>query len=52
MSLNRNHKHRLIRFMGDGSGEGVRWTIVDDSADKPEDAATDEPKCSSLIVAR
>lgn len=42
VSLNRSHKHRLIRFMGDGSGEGVRWTIVDDSADKPEDAANDE----------
>jgi hypothetical protein len=28
VSLNRTHKHRLIRFMGDGSGEGVRWTIV------------------------
>jgi len=30
VSLNRTHKHRLIRFMGDGSGEGVRWTIVTD----------------------
>lgn len=24
-SLNRNQKHALIRFLGDGSGEGVRW---------------------------
>ncbi len=24
-SLNRNQKHRLIQFIGDGSGEGVRW---------------------------
>jgi hypothetical protein len=23
--LNRNQKHDLVRFMGDGSGEGVRW---------------------------
>ena len=33
VSLNRTHKHRLIRFMGDGSGEGVRWTIVTESAE-------------------
>lgn len=33
VSLNRSHKHRLIRFMGDGSGEGVRWTLVTDEAD-------------------
>ncbi len=24
-SLNRNQRRRLIRFMGDGSGQGVRW---------------------------
>jgi len=35
VSLNRNHKSRLIRFMGDGSGQGVRWTIVTD--EKPTD---------------
>ena len=23
--LNRNQKNRLIRFMGDGTGEGIRW---------------------------
>jgi hypothetical protein len=33
VSLNRTHKHRLIRFMGDGSGEGVRWTIVTDQSE-------------------
>ena len=27
--LNRNQKHRLIRFRGDGTGEGVRWEFVD-----------------------
>jgi hypothetical protein len=27
-SLNRNQKHRLIRFMGNGSGQGVRWEYV------------------------
>ncbi len=26
--LNRNQKHRMIRFLGDGSGEGVRWEVV------------------------
>ncbi len=28
-SLNRNQKQSLIRFMGDGSGEGIRWDLVD-----------------------
>ncbi|HUT13176.1 MAG TPA: hypothetical protein VMY42_21995 [Thermoguttaceae bacterium] len=27
-SLNRNQKLRLIRFMGDGSGEGIRWDSI------------------------
>ena len=27
-SLNRSHKTRLMRFMGDGRGLGVRWTLV------------------------
>jgi hypothetical protein len=27
-SLNRNQKRRLIRFMGDGTGQGVRWHLV------------------------
>lgn len=27
-SLNRNHKVSLIRFFGDGSGEGVRWELM------------------------
>lgn len=37
VSLNRNHKHRLIRFMGDGSGEGVRWTVVTEETAPPGD---------------
>jgi hypothetical protein len=28
-SLNRNQKHALIRFLGDGKGEGVRWSFVE-----------------------
>ena len=24
-SLNRNQKHALVRFLGDGSGQGIRW---------------------------
>jgi len=28
MSLNRHQKQPLIRFSGDGSGEGVRWELV------------------------
>jgi hypothetical protein len=27
-SLNRNQKHPLVRFLGDGSGQGVRWEFV------------------------
>jgi hypothetical protein len=27
--LNRNHKKRIIRFSGDGTGEGIRWVLVD-----------------------
>ncbi len=27
-SLNRNQRAHLIRFMGDGTGEGVRWELV------------------------
>jgi hypothetical protein len=28
-SLNRNQKHALIRFLGDGKGEGVRWNFAE-----------------------
>jgi hypothetical protein len=28
-ALNRKQKHYLIRFMGDGSGEGIRWELTD-----------------------
>jgi hypothetical protein len=28
-SLNRNQKQGLIRFLGDGSGQGVRWEFVE-----------------------
>jgi hypothetical protein len=27
--LNRHHKHQIIRFRGDGTGEGVCWEYVD-----------------------
>jgi hypothetical protein len=38
VSLNRSHKHRVIRFTGDGSGEGVRWALV--SGDTSDDGAS------------
>jgi hypothetical protein len=28
-SLNRNQKQNLIRFVGDGSGQGIRWELVE-----------------------
>jgi hypothetical protein len=36
-SLNRNQKNSLIRFMGDGTGEGIRWELCagDFSSDLP-----------------
>jgi hypothetical protein len=27
-NLNRNQKNRLMRFMGDGTGQGVRWELI------------------------
>jgi hypothetical protein len=27
-SLNRNQRSQLLRFMGDGTGEGIRWELV------------------------
>jgi hypothetical protein len=27
-SLNRKQKHRLMRFMGDGTGQGIRWSLI------------------------
>jgi hypothetical protein len=32
-SLNRNQKNALIRFLGDGKGEGVRWGFVEPRTD-------------------
>ena len=29
-SLNRNQKHALLRFLGDGKGEGVRWEFANE----------------------
>jgi hypothetical protein len=34
-NLNRNQKHRLIRFMGDGTGQGVRWELIDEQETSP-----------------
>jgi hypothetical protein len=40
MSLNRHQKHPLLRFSGDGSGEGVRWEFANQAnhpaAESPE----------------
>lgn len=27
-SLNRNQRARLVRFMGDGTGQGIRWELI------------------------
>lgn len=33
-SLNRNQKQNLIRFLGDGSGQGLRWELVAPAGEK------------------
>lgn len=37
-SLNRSQKRKLIRFEGDGSGQGVRWHLISEKSGKREDA--------------
>jgi hypothetical protein len=34
-NLNRNQKHRLVRFLGDGTGQGVRWELIADEPATP-----------------
>jgi hypothetical protein len=36
-ALNRKQKRALVRFMGDGTGEGIRWELRGDSAAGPTD---------------
>ena len=44
-NLNRNQKHRLIRFMGDGTGQGVRWEFeVEAAAAAIADSLPRQPK--------
>jgi hypothetical protein len=33
VTLNRHQRHLLIRFLGDGSGQGVRWELVPHACD-------------------
>ncbi len=50
-SLNRSQKCRLIRFLGDGSGEGVRWELNVPDADRQLPALADVlPNYSGLQV--
>ncbi len=41
VALNRNQKHSLIRFYGDGSGQGVRWGRVVSSQSPPPSVLID-----------
>jgi hypothetical protein len=34
-SLNRNQRHPLLRFLGDGKGEGIRWEFANDPPREP-----------------
>jgi hypothetical protein len=40
-SLNRNQRNTLIRFMGDGTGEGIRWELV---------PALEPAECSNCVL--
>ena len=42
--LNRNHEHCLIRFLGDGTGEGVCWELISDAAPVLPAAASKKTK--------
>jgi hypothetical protein len=48
-SLNRNQKQRLLRFMGDGTGEGIRWRVVAPRED--EELVEEESACLSSPAA-
>jgi hypothetical protein len=37
-ALNRKQKQDLIRFMGDGSGEGIRWELTAKAGANPSTA--------------
>jgi len=34
-SLNRNQTKDVLRFKGDGTGEGILWEFVDGAANRP-----------------
>lgn len=36
-SLNRNQKARLIRFMGDGTGQGIQWALIPENPSSSND---------------
>jgi len=43
-SLNRNQKHSLLRFLGDGKGEGVRWEFSRrQTSERPTEVFTARP---------
>jgi hypothetical protein len=50
VALNKHQKRRLIRFLGDGSGEGIRWELVDEECPAvglPTESTTTRPYCES-----
>jgi hypothetical protein len=44
-ALNRNQKHRLIHFVGDGSGQGIRWELL-------QDPVTEAGEANGKVLAR
>ncbi len=44
-TLNRHQRHPAIRFLGDGSGQGVRWELLAWGRDSEELSVSDPPTC-------
>jgi hypothetical protein len=43
VTLNRHQRHPLIRFLGDGSGQGVRWELLTRECDAEGLSCSDPP---------
>ena len=43
-SLNRNQKARLVRFMGDGTGQGIQWALISSEPPTPAESRDARPE--------
>ncbi len=49
-NLNRNQKQRLVRFMGDGTGQGVRWELIVEKPTPGSDLSVRPTKVAANMV--